>query len=184
MGFSKGKGRRNVTSFCIGILSCGGRIRTDDLRVMSSTSCRCSTPLQKYTAGLTPSRPRAVGVGRRRRPWRGGDQVEALLWLRIAVEPGLLLVRRAGGDGQDVFVIALVLGRQDSVLPAQVGRLLAELVPDVRLLREGDAGPDGGGDNRCEEQCMAHSERAGAHGAGGDYGFAVSHAASCSGLPA
>jgi hypothetical protein len=23
---------------------CGGRIRTDDLRVMSPTSCRCSTP--------------------------------------------------------------------------------------------------------------------------------------------
>src|ERR1700704_3986837 len=31
---------------------CGGRIRTDDLRVMSPTSCRCSTPREKYTAGL------------------------------------------------------------------------------------------------------------------------------------
>jgi hypothetical protein len=29
---------------------CGGRIRTDDLRVMSPTSCRCSTPLPEYTS--------------------------------------------------------------------------------------------------------------------------------------
>ncbi len=28
----------------VGVESCGGRIRTDDLRVMSPTSCRCSTP--------------------------------------------------------------------------------------------------------------------------------------------
>ena len=33
-------------------VGCGGRIRTDDLRVMSPTSCRCSTPRSKYTAGL------------------------------------------------------------------------------------------------------------------------------------
>ena len=38
---------------------CGGRIRTDDLRVMSPTSCRCSTPLSNYTAALLahPERP-------------------------------------------------------------------------------------------------------------------------------
>src|SRR5215472_18955470 len=35
--------------FCIGGGGCGGRIRTDDLRVMSPTSCRCSTPHRKYT---------------------------------------------------------------------------------------------------------------------------------------
>src|SRR3979411_74248 len=35
---------------------CGGRIRTDDLRVMSPTSCRCSTPRQQYTSGLPAAR--------------------------------------------------------------------------------------------------------------------------------
>ena len=35
-------------------LGCGGRIRTDDLRVMSPTSCRCSTPPMDYsTSPLT-----------------------------------------------------------------------------------------------------------------------------------
>ena len=34
-------------------IGCGGRIRTDDLRVMSPTSCRCSTPRSQYTAALT-----------------------------------------------------------------------------------------------------------------------------------
>jgi hypothetical protein len=40
----QGTGRPSsvVASIC-----CGGRIRTDDLRVMSPTSCRCSTPRAK-----------------------------------------------------------------------------------------------------------------------------------------
>jgi hypothetical protein len=44
---------------------CGGRIRTDDLRVMSPTSCRCSTPRSNYTPEARTSRAAAaqwVGV--------------------------------------------------------------------------------------------------------------------------
>src|ERR1700674_4767377 len=38
----------------LGIRSCGGWIRTNDLRVMSPTSCRCSTPRRKvYAAWLS-----------------------------------------------------------------------------------------------------------------------------------
>jgi hypothetical protein len=46
----------------LGADGCGGRIRTDDLRVMSPTSCRCSTPLQKYTAGHGTRRPGVSGA--------------------------------------------------------------------------------------------------------------------------
>jgi hypothetical protein len=48
---------------------CGGRIRTDDLRVMSPTSCRCSTPLAKYTrrrAAAAGAEAKAEGRGRSR----------------------------------------------------------------------------------------------------------------------
>ena len=38
-------------------LGCGGRIRTDDLRVMSPTSCRCSTPLKDYSMSACCARP-------------------------------------------------------------------------------------------------------------------------------
>jgi hypothetical protein len=34
---------------------CGGRIRTDDLRVMSPTSCRCSTPRGELYRRLSPA---------------------------------------------------------------------------------------------------------------------------------
>ena len=46
---------RHVAPFGLEI-GCGGRIRTDDLRVMSPTSCRCSTPRSKYTAALKAGR--------------------------------------------------------------------------------------------------------------------------------
>ena len=52
---------------------CGGRIRTDDLRVMSPTSCRCSTPRAKYTAANGADLESGGSVaGRCRRGRRGG----------------------------------------------------------------------------------------------------------------
>src|SRR6266853_2700315 len=54
----------NVGAFGYGRESCGAWIRTKDLRVMSPTSCRCSTPRIQYTAAFTR---------RRRGQWAFGD---------------------------------------------------------------------------------------------------------------
>src|SRR5206468_4183608 len=39
---------------------CGGRIRTSDLRVMSPTSCRCSTPRRSITLAEPPRSVKAT----------------------------------------------------------------------------------------------------------------------------
>ena len=56
-----------------GVVGCGERIRTSDLRVMSPTSCRCSTPRpRRLPAGPGSVKRRTadlrLGVGVRRRP--------------------------------------------------------------------------------------------------------------------
>jgi hypothetical protein len=47
-----------------GLGGCGGRIRTDDLRVMSPTSCRCSTPPPEYTSPRAAAARRRAGADR------------------------------------------------------------------------------------------------------------------------
>src|SRR5258708_11873847 len=151
---------------------------------MSPTSCRCSTPLQKYTAG-PGTRPGSVV--RRRRQWHGrrgrrrgrcGEEVQTLVRLGVAVEPGFLLVRSPRSDRLHILLIALVLCGEHDVLMAQIGHLLAELVPDVRLLGEGDAGPDKAYQHHSNNDCVTRAEGAGAQSAGGDHDSVVSHAGS------
>src|ERR1700682_1280298 len=60
----------------------------------------------------------------------------------------------------------------------QIGDLLTELVADVGLLSEGVGSPDGNHRDHGEHDGATYSTRAGAHIARGNYGFAVSHAAS------
>jgi len=60
----------------------------------------------------------------------------------------------------------------------QIGDLLTELVADVGLLSEGVSSPDGNDRNHGDHDGATYSKRAGAHIARGNYGFAVSHAAS------
>jgi hypothetical protein len=63
-------------------IGCGGRIRTADLRVMSPTSCRCSTPRLRMVWGVSTAvkSPRlwpGVRRGRWGRGWRtAGEDVE------------------------------------------------------------------------------------------------------------
>src|ERR671936_1607193 len=152
---------------------CGGRIRTDDLRVMSPTSCRCSTPRCQYTRGSGMRR------GRGRRAWRRArrrHQVQLLVRLRVAVEPRLLLVRGPRLQRLHVLAIAGVLGGDGGVLPPQVGDLLAELVADVRLLREGDPTPRQPDADGAENDQLPHAERVRAHAARDGESSGVSHA--------
>jgi hypothetical protein len=60
----------------------------------------------------------------------------------------------------------------------QIGDLLTEPVADVSLLSKGVGSPDGQDRNHGDHDGAAYSKRAGAHIARGNYGFAVSHAAS------
>src|SRR5439155_2015996 len=171
----------------LGSDGCGGRIRTDDLRVMSPTSCRCSTPRFRLYPGLFPlpsrgegqgeGRGRTLGASSRRRTWGRGDQVRLLVRLRVSVQPRLFLIGRPVGQPLHVFVIAGVLPRDLSVLPAQVGNLPAQVVDHIGLLGEGDAGPDQRGAAGEDDDRLAHTEGVGAHAARDAQSFAVSHAA-------
>jgi hypothetical protein len=46
------------------------------------------------------------------------------------------------GYGLNILAVALVLGCQHQVLPVEVGCLLTQPVPDVRLLRERESSPE------------------------------------------
>src|SRR5437667_1160819 len=119
--------------------------------------------------------------GRRgRRGWRcrSRHQVEALLLAGVSVQTSLFLVGSARGNRLHVLAIALVLRRQAGILAMQVGHLLAQLVADVGLLCECIGGPYGDHRHHRDDDGATYSMRAGAHAACGNYGFAVSHAAS------
>src|SRR5579875_2747528 len=113
-------------------VGCGGRIRTDDLRVMSPTGCHCPTPRASVYRIDPPARhlspveggaddaPEDLrragglhlpGATAGRRPGRGlwlAHQVEPLPRPCIAVEPRVLLHGRPRGHGGDVLTIRSV----------------------------------------------------------------------------
>ena len=82
-------------------LGCGEGIRTPDLRVMSPTSCRCSTPLAKYEPGRPTRQTRRPRV----RAYRAAPRVHRVDFSRV----GLTQRRRARrGDARHATVRALV----------------------------------------------------------------------------
>src|SRR5256886_5206255 len=157
---------------------CGAWIRTKDLRVMSPTSCRCSTPRFQYktSTSLSPQGRRAKDEGRcsarprRRRGARSRDQKRPLVRLGEAAHAGLLFVGRAVGKCLHVLAVAGVLGRDLGVLRAQLGDLLAEALADVGLLRKRDRRPHQHDACGNENQGAPQSERAHAKRARGGGG--------------
>ena len=97
---------------------------------------------------------------------------------RISAVASLLLAGRAVGDRLDVSAVAVVLSRQPRILAMQIGDLLAEPLADIRLLRKCIGGPSGDDCNHQHHDGATNWMRAAAHIARGNYGFAVSHAAS------
>src|SRR5690349_15925735 len=80
-------------------IGCGGRIRTADLRVMSPTSCRCSTPRPTILRMLraTSNAARPSGHGRERGPRTSTDVPSGLV--RTTGLPG----RTTRGTVPDMF---------------------------------------------------------------------------------
>jgi hypothetical protein len=115
-----GTGPRAAFRLGGGLGGCGGRIRTDDLRVMSPTSCRCSTPPAQYTA--------AFGGSRRSHPPPGH------------LEPGQPASRRIGDRRWNARAMlrrrALLSASSGSSEPAaRVGQPVPGLAHDTVLAR-------------------------------------------------
>src|SRR5207247_2530315 len=110
-------------------VGCGGRIRTDDLRVMSPTSCRCSTPRHQYTQAVAGP-PRGGLVPGRRRGTRARRRHEVGLLVRPgeSVQPRLLLVGGPVGQRLHVLSVACVLPCNRGVLSPQLRHLLVQPV--------------------------------------------------------
>src|SRR5207248_2510540 len=154
---------------------CGAWIRTKDLRVMSPTSCRCSTPRFEVYRRLRVALGRRGGGRRRARA--GGHEVQLLARLCESAEPCLLLVGRPRLERLHVLFVAGVLGCDLRVLPSEVGDLLAQTMADVGLLSERDTTPDQPDADREDDDGLPHAECVRAHAARDCQSFAVSHAA-------
>src|SRR5438067_6210242 len=154
---------------------CGAWIRTKDLRVMSPTSCRCSTPRFEVYRRLLVALGRRGGGGRRARG--GRHEVQLLARLCESAEPCLLLVGRPRLERLHVLLVAGVLGCDLSVLLSEVGDLLAQAMADVTFLSERDTTPDQPDADREDDDGLPHAEWVRAHAARDCQSFAVSHAA-------
>src|SRR2546430_15505840 len=87
---------------------CGAWIRTKDLRVMSPTSCRCSTPRFEVYRRLLVALGRRGRGGRRARGGRHEGQLLAPLC--ESAEPCFLLVGRPPPERPPGPLLARVLG--------------------------------------------------------------------------
>src|SRR2546430_4256184 len=102
-----------------------------------------------------------------------------LVRLGVTVAARLLLVGGARVDGGDVAVIPLVLRRQHLVLMAQVAHLLAQSVPQERLLGVSERGPRGRAQQDTKDDGAPRGYKAGTWYAGlGERDGGLSHAES------